>query len=437
MRSSSRATWRRAGGRRRGRCRSRALRAPRRVGQQRRRAARRRRSPEMTAERVRRRRRRQPRRPCSTARGPRRRGCADGGGDRQRRVDRGAPAAPPGTATMPRRRRRSSPTPGPPPSSSARRGSGSTRSAPGLIDRPGLADDWPDGVARWEAACPLGRLGDAGRTSATPACSSPRRRARWITGARARRRRRGVRDRALVKVVPLHRRAGRGAVACGETMSSPRPDPPLPRRRVSRQPLPRAPGAVVAVIVGGGFGVVRVAGALGGEEDQAADVVDITAAPTTTTRPAPLTEVTAVPSDSFEDSSSEDVEDETPTEPPTTRRRWRRRRRRRPRRQHPRPPSRRRRRPRIPPRCSSSATATPASGDRRSESTLEETGVVQVEVDYLMGSGLAQPRDFDWLAARRRAAPRRRPRRRRHVSAATTSPRARPPPTAHWSSATP
>jgi 3-oxoacyl-[acyl-carrier protein] reductase len=54
--------------------------------------------------------------------------------------------------------------------------------APGLIDRPGLADDWPDGVARWDAACPLGRLGtpedvaDSCLFLASPA-------ARWITGA--------------------------------------------------------------------------------------------------------------------------------------------------------------------------------------------------------------------------------------------------------------
>jgi NAD(P)-dependent dehydrogenase (short-subunit alcohol dehydrogenase family) len=31
--------------------------------------------------------------------------------------------------------------------------------SPGLIDRPGLAEDWPDGVNRWLAAAPLGRLG--------------------------------------------------------------------------------------------------------------------------------------------------------------------------------------------------------------------------------------------------------------------------------------
>jgi NAD(P)-dependent dehydrogenase (short-subunit alcohol dehydrogenase family) len=30
---------------------------------------------------------------------------------------------------------------------------------PGLVDRPGLADDWPEGVARWTAAAPLQRLG--------------------------------------------------------------------------------------------------------------------------------------------------------------------------------------------------------------------------------------------------------------------------------------
>lgn len=29
--------------------------------------------------------------------------------------------------------------------------------APGLIDRPGLAQDWPEGLARWRAAAPLGR----------------------------------------------------------------------------------------------------------------------------------------------------------------------------------------------------------------------------------------------------------------------------------------
>ena len=31
--------------------------------------------------------------------------------------------------------------------------------SPGLIDRPGLADDWPEGVDRWHAAAPLGRMG--------------------------------------------------------------------------------------------------------------------------------------------------------------------------------------------------------------------------------------------------------------------------------------
>ncbi len=31
--------------------------------------------------------------------------------------------------------------------------------SPGLIDRPGLATDWPEGVERWLAAAPLARLG--------------------------------------------------------------------------------------------------------------------------------------------------------------------------------------------------------------------------------------------------------------------------------------
>lgn len=54
--------------------------------------------------------------------------------------------------------------------------------APGLIERPGIEHEWPEGVARWRAAAPLGRLGtpadvaDACLFLASPA-------ARWITGA--------------------------------------------------------------------------------------------------------------------------------------------------------------------------------------------------------------------------------------------------------------
>ena len=53
--------------------------------------------------------------------------------------------------------------------------------SPGLIDRPGLADDWPEGVQRWLAAVPLGRLGtpeDIGDACAF-LCSDL---SRWITG---------------------------------------------------------------------------------------------------------------------------------------------------------------------------------------------------------------------------------------------------------------
>ncbi len=53
--------------------------------------------------------------------------------------------------------------------------------SPGLIDRPGLADDWPDGVGRWLDKAPLGRLGapsDVG--DACVFLCSPM--ASWITG---------------------------------------------------------------------------------------------------------------------------------------------------------------------------------------------------------------------------------------------------------------
>jgi glucose 1-dehydrogenase/3-oxoacyl-[acyl-carrier protein] reductase len=53
--------------------------------------------------------------------------------------------------------------------------------SPGLVARPGLREDWPDGVARWERAAPLNRLGE--REDVADACvflASPM--ARWITG---------------------------------------------------------------------------------------------------------------------------------------------------------------------------------------------------------------------------------------------------------------
>jgi NAD(P)-dependent dehydrogenase (short-subunit alcohol dehydrogenase family) len=54
--------------------------------------------------------------------------------------------------------------------------------SPGLIDRDGLAQDWPDGVARWQQRAPLGSIGSAiDVADAVLFLLSPA--ARWISGA--------------------------------------------------------------------------------------------------------------------------------------------------------------------------------------------------------------------------------------------------------------
>ena len=53
--------------------------------------------------------------------------------------------------------------------------------SPGLIDRPDLATEWPEGVSRWQRAAPLGRLGTAADVgNACVFLASPM--AAWITG---------------------------------------------------------------------------------------------------------------------------------------------------------------------------------------------------------------------------------------------------------------
>jgi len=54
--------------------------------------------------------------------------------------------------------------------------------SPGLIDRPGLAEDWPDGLQRWQARCPLETLGEADDV-AHAICFLLSSAAKWINGA--------------------------------------------------------------------------------------------------------------------------------------------------------------------------------------------------------------------------------------------------------------
>ena len=128
--------------------------------------------------------------------------------------------------------------------------------APGLIARPGLADDWPEGVARWEAACPLGRLGEPrGRRRrlpvpgvATPPGGSPA--PCWSSTAGC---------------CPVPR--GDPLVGLGGPVGEPTSSRPAPRRPVSRQTyiVRRIGAGVVAAVIllAGGFGVVTAVGALG------------------------------------------------------------------------------------------------------------------------------------------------------------------------------
>jgi len=54
--------------------------------------------------------------------------------------------------------------------------------SPGLIDAPGLDEAWPEGIARWQTAAPLQRLGTpADVADAVLFLASPA--ARWISGA--------------------------------------------------------------------------------------------------------------------------------------------------------------------------------------------------------------------------------------------------------------
>jgi hypothetical protein len=170
--------------------------------------------------------------------------------------------------------------------------------------------------------------------------------------------------------------------------------------------------AVVGIIVGATFGVVRVAGALGGSDEPAeagsGEVPVAASTPSTaasiavtTTTDEPLTEVTSEFADSAPDATSDDTtadgtdpettdaEAATTTSSTTTT---------------------------LAPETTPATTLPPAPtaedparvlvvGDSFAglwgpplQSTLDATGVVQTTIDFEMGTGLARPGNADWFA---------------------------------------
>jgi hypothetical protein len=163
---------------------------------------------------------------------------------------------------------------------------------------------------------------------------------------------------------------------------------PRTRRRVSRRRYLVRRATVLGLVVLGGFGVVRMAGALGGGDAQSASPdTTIAAAPSTTTVTettvaAPPETESRVPVTTVAPTTAAPTTAAPTTAPPTTA-----------------PPT-----TTGPPSAENPADVLVVGdsfaglwGPPLSE-MLDETGMVETEVDYRMSTGLARPSKLDWFA---------------------------------------
>ena len=283
--------------------------------------------------------------------------------------------------------------------------------APGLDRPPGDRREWPEGVARWEAACPLGRLGEP--ADVADAClflASDA--ARWITGAVL------VVDGGVLARSDVVTRSGSTDAVTRPVVRKLGP-PVTPA--TSPRPAPRRPASRRTYVVRRiGAGVVAV-------------VVAARSPGSASSRPSARSAARRRDGDRRDGRRDRR---RRPTAPPATTVRA------------PSTTARRRTTCRRRPSAPTPSGATPANvlvvGDSDAaafapflKDQLDATGVAATTVDYKVSSGLARPDFFDWPAHLRRRCP---PSTRTSSwsRSAATTPRACPTPTGRtrWSGTT-
>jgi hypothetical protein len=162
-------------------------------------------------------------------------------------------------------------------------------------------------------------------------------------------------------------------------------DRPRTRRRVSRRRYLVRRATVLALLVLAVFGLVRLAGALGGGDAESASPDTTVAVPTeptdatTTVEPAQtVAPTTAAPATTVAPTTAAPTTAPPTTAPPTT---------------VPGPPS-----AENPARVLVVGDSFAGLWGPPLSDMLDETGIVETEIDYRMSTGLARPTKLDWFA---------------------------------------